>query len=262
MITPQDVERLSNYLDQQLSPAEKIRLEARLKQEPELQTALADLQVTVRLLRSLPTLKPPRNFTLSATQVAKLPQRQSIFFKLRLATAMATLMFATVVGGDVLFSLSVGLRAAAPAPMGGAAKMETTEATDGLSVAQDSYAATEELMMADATLATSSPEAAIGETNLPEVGFSPPAATEVSTDERTLAYTATLTETPPAVPSSTPVSVAESTTLTSPEEAENQSAPTLPNLPPSPVPFLRYTEVGLGALVVLLAVAAWLTRKG
>lgn len=140
--------------------------------------------------------------------------------------------------------------------------METTEAADGVSVAQDSYAATEELMMAEATGSAPLPEQQLTETNLPEVAFSPPAATEVPTDERTLGYTTPVTETPTTVLTSTPVGVAEAIPMTPPGEIANQPASDLPEVAASPIPYLRYAEVGLGVLVVLFAVATWLTRKG
>jgi hypothetical protein len=260
MTTPQDVERLSAYLDHQLSPAEKTRLEARLKQEPELQAALTDLQATLRLLRNLPTLKPPRNFTFSASQASKLSQRRSIFVRLRLATAVAMLALTTVVGGDLLSSLSLS-QATAPAPQaqGAAEKTEPTAGEAGLSITQDNFAATEEQMMADATLSTPLPDE--GETNTPEAGLSAPLATEASTDERIFSSTVALTETLPAPPTSTPMGVAESITAVPPGEVATESV-SPPSLPPSPLPFVRYAEGGLGVLVVLLAAAAWLTRKG
>jgi hypothetical protein len=258
MTTPQDVERLSAYLDHQLSPAERARLEARLKQEPELQAALIDLQTTVHLLRGLPTLKPPRNFTLSASQAAKLPQRRPIFIRLRVATAVAMLALTTVVGGDLLASLT--LRATAPMPEAQVAA-EKTEPMGGAAggASADSFEATEELMMADAASSTPMPYEA--ETTIPDPELYAPIATEASTDQRNSSSTLTLTETPSIIPTSTPVAVAESITVAPPEEAPAETAPTVPALPNTPWPFVRYAEVGLGLLVVLLATAAWLTRK-
>jgi hypothetical protein len=178
---------------------------------------------------------------------------------LRLATAMAMLALTTVVGGDLLASLT--LRAAAPMPEAqmAAEKTEPTEGASGgavLSTAQDSFAATEELMMADATSSTSMPYEV--ETNTPDAELYAPMATEASTDERIASSAPALTETPSAIPTR---QVAESITVAPPEEVATQTAPTVPALPTSPWPFIRYAEVGLGLLVVLLATAAWLTRK-
>jgi len=262
MTTPQDVERLSTYLDHQLSPAEKSKLEARLKREPELQAALADLRATVRLLRGLPTIKPPRNFTLSSNQVSKLSQRQPIFLKLRLATTLAALVLAAVVGGDLFSSLSLGFGgAAAPAPQVAAEKTEPTTAGAGLSAAQDNLAATE-APTAEATLETPLPDAGAIETNTPEAVFSVPAATQASTDERTFASTIALTQTPTAAPTSRPGGAAELNTQAPLMEVPTEPAMAMPAATASPWPLVRYAEVGLVLLTALLAGATWLTRKG
>ena len=70
MTNPQDFDRLSAYIDNQLSARERAELESRLAREPELQATLGDLQRTVRVLRLLPVVKPPRRFTLTPAMVA------------------------------------------------------------------------------------------------------------------------------------------------------------------------------------------------
>ncbi|HMO59781.1 MAG TPA: zf-HC2 domain-containing protein, partial [Roseiflexaceae bacterium] len=59
-----DIELLSAYIDNELSAADRARLEVRLQAEPLLRTTLAELQTTVTALQSLETLGPPRSFTL------------------------------------------------------------------------------------------------------------------------------------------------------------------------------------------------------
>src|SRR5262249_53433290 len=54
----QDFERLSAYIDNELEPAEKADLEARLATEPELKAGLDDLRRMVSALRALPIIKP------------------------------------------------------------------------------------------------------------------------------------------------------------------------------------------------------------
>lgn len=66
-----DLERLSAYIDNQLSPAERRELEQRLAQEPQLQTVLAELRSTVYVLGELDPLLPPRSFTLDARMLSK-----------------------------------------------------------------------------------------------------------------------------------------------------------------------------------------------
>ncbi len=102
MISSQDFDRLSAYIDNQLSAKEKAALEARLAREPELQATLNELRQTVQALRSLPVVKPPRNFMLSAKQVQAEPRRQW-FPALRLATSLAGLLLVLVFAGDFIF---------------------------------------------------------------------------------------------------------------------------------------------------------------
>ena len=71
---PQDFDRLSAYIDDQLSPAEKAALEQRLGREPELRSALSELRLTVTALRALPQVRPPRNFTLKRDEERSIQQ--------------------------------------------------------------------------------------------------------------------------------------------------------------------------------------------
>ncbi len=87
-----DFEQLSAYIDNQLPPVEKAELEARLAKEAELQATLGDLRRAVQALRSLPPVKPPRNFTLTPQQVGARARRGPLFpvFRLPNAAALAT----------------------------------------------------------------------------------------------------------------------------------------------------------------------------
>jgi anti-sigma factor RsiW len=66
-----DLELLSAYLDNDLSDRERAALEQRLEHEDTLRVTLADLRETVALLRDLPRLKAPRNFTLDPAVYGK-----------------------------------------------------------------------------------------------------------------------------------------------------------------------------------------------
>jgi hypothetical protein len=59
-----DLELLSTYLDGELTDREKEKLEQRLAREKTLRATLDDLRETVTLVRDLPRLKAPRDFTL------------------------------------------------------------------------------------------------------------------------------------------------------------------------------------------------------
>lgn len=63
-IRPGDFELLSAYLDNALPEAARADLETRLAAEPELRATLDSLRTMLRVLRAVPTLRPPRNFTL------------------------------------------------------------------------------------------------------------------------------------------------------------------------------------------------------
>jgi hypothetical protein len=69
-VTERDYELLSAYLDDMLDAGERSALEQRLRQDPALQQELDALQDTIALIKQLPTLKAPRNFTLTADMVA------------------------------------------------------------------------------------------------------------------------------------------------------------------------------------------------
>lgn len=75
--TDQDYELLSAYLDGELTTAERSALDARLQAEPELRRELDSLRQTVSLIRALPSMKAPRDYTLDERQTR--PARLWIF---------------------------------------------------------------------------------------------------------------------------------------------------------------------------------------
>lgn len=101
-ITTGDIEQLSAYLDGQLSSREKRRLEARIQENPELSEALEQLRRTRAVLRSLPTMRAPRNFTLSP-QVVPIRSAPMLSFNLmRSISVFATLLLIVVFVSDFL----------------------------------------------------------------------------------------------------------------------------------------------------------------
>lgn len=87
-----DVEKLSAYLDGQLKPSEKARLESRLLTDPELASILKDLRQTRGLLRQLPQRRAPRNFTLTPKMVGQKPPLPRTYPAFQFATVLATLL--------------------------------------------------------------------------------------------------------------------------------------------------------------------------
>ncbi|HHH82746.1 MAG TPA: hypothetical protein ENL35_07135, partial [Chloroflexi bacterium] len=53
-LPPRDLEALSVYLDGELTPRERVKLEARLEANPELRQALEELRLVAGALRELP----------------------------------------------------------------------------------------------------------------------------------------------------------------------------------------------------------------
>jgi hypothetical protein len=96
---------LSAFIDGQLDAGERARVQRHLETCAACRAELAELQSTVRLLRLVPTVAPPRSFALplSAAPVS-LPVRYSpLFFGLRNATAGLAAMLVAVVAVNIVF---------------------------------------------------------------------------------------------------------------------------------------------------------------
>ncbi len=90
-LTSQEWMLLSSYLDGELNPREKTRVEALLKSNPDIQAAYESLAKTKAVLRSAPRRKVPRNFTLSAAAVQQPRQIFQWVPALRFSSVIATL---------------------------------------------------------------------------------------------------------------------------------------------------------------------------
>lgn len=88
-----DIENLSAYIDGQLNAADAARLEARLKTDAELASALRDLSAARNILKKLPARKAPRNFTLTRQMVGLKPPLPSTYPLFRFATVFAAILF-------------------------------------------------------------------------------------------------------------------------------------------------------------------------
>jgi hypothetical protein len=103
MISDQDYELLSAYLDDALPAEARADLEARLPREAALRRELDALRATIDLIHGLPDLKAPRSFTLDASMVRRPAQRWLIF---PTTTAFSAL---SAVAAFVLVALAVAL---------------------------------------------------------------------------------------------------------------------------------------------------------
>ena len=109
-IARNDLERLSAFLDGELSRAKADQLEARLATDRQLSGALEALRATSEVVGSLPEIHPPRSFALTPEMVR--PRRA--YPILQFSTAMAALGFVLVIGADLLVGNSAGGSSQAP----------------------------------------------------------------------------------------------------------------------------------------------------
>lgn len=106
MLPENDFATLSNYIDGALADDDLRHFEARLTTEPTLRAALRDLRANRLLLRSLPTVPPPRHFTLTREQAESIRPRPRLSWRqwfpvLQLSTALATLAFVFTLGAQI-----------------------------------------------------------------------------------------------------------------------------------------------------------------
>ncbi len=113
-----DLETLSAYLDNALSGEERQMLEARLIREPDLRLVLENLRKTRQLVRALPQVRAPRNFTLTPNMVKVRRKRRFWGLYLRLATSLAAIVLVMLVGFELLVAgqFLPGWRPEAPLP--------------------------------------------------------------------------------------------------------------------------------------------------
>ncbi len=103
-----DLELLSAYLDNQLSPEAEGRLKIRLAKDEELQQALEDLRNTRYVLRNTPKVKRPRNFVLSLEMVKQQRFAWGMRSISRFVSAGAMLILVMVFAGQLFFSGTLG----------------------------------------------------------------------------------------------------------------------------------------------------------
>jgi len=104
-ISPRDWETLSAFLDEQLTTKERAQLVARLEANPDLSEALENLRRTRAMLRRVPRLRAPRNFTLTSEMAGARPGTRSlpeIYPVLRLASVLATFFFLVIFVGSLI----------------------------------------------------------------------------------------------------------------------------------------------------------------
>lgn len=232
MVTDQDYELLSGYIDNALPPDERQALEARLAAEPTLRAELESLRGTVALLRGMPVFKAPRDFTLTPAMVARpesaleiVPKRRAQPFYLSpvFSAAAAAAAFLLVALSTVLLNLDSPLRESAPAAVAlqatvvsdqfqafGTATMAAGDTMAGAAVALPTQTDDLEQESQDALPATVDPGAMmfsseVASTALPEAGMlMAPAGAADAAQEEALTFTPEMAPLNFAAPAGTP----------------------------------------------------------
>lgn len=170
----QVADNLAAYLDGRLDARQRARIERHLAECSACRAELAELRQTVSLLKQLPLLPVPRNFTLPASAQA---QRRSFvrwnaaFGALRGATVAVALALFLFASGDLLFSVGVlrqGREAPSPqammAPQAASEVEPTAPAAAPLAVEL-----AEQAEPAFGALAATAPEEAVAEAEQPQM---------------------------------------------------------------------------------------------
>ena len=113
-LAPNDLESLSAYVDGVLSARDQAGLETRLRADPELRQAAAELRSVKAALAGMPERRVPRNFTLREADIVRHARRPALPY-LRFATIVASALFVLTTAVRSL-SLPFMQMASAPAP--------------------------------------------------------------------------------------------------------------------------------------------------
>lgn len=144
IIDRNDAESLSAYLDGNLTPGERERLEARLQGEPALRAELDSLFRTRDLLRSAPRYRAPRNFTLTPEMAGIPAEKPGFLFGLtRLAFTLTTIMFVIALAGNFTFQGLGGSQPEEPAAISSDTDLTMESLEQAAPAAEDAAGAAE-----------------------------------------------------------------------------------------------------------------------
>lgn len=262
MLTDRDYDLISDYLDGALTDAQRATVESRLANDPEFAAELEAIRRTVALVKGLPELVAPRDFTLSRQQALDIdrelgrtplaaPPRPRLLPRrfLPLVSAAASTLL-VVVGALALFT-GQG-RAPSTSPASAVAmvtedSLTPTEATADLAVESEMF---EESALAE--IEQTSTEAALEESEAPSVMMVVPEGTPTPAPTQDMALrvlppqTATAPMTPVAqggIASTAPPPIAPSPLPQTdiPSGTGGGSMDTVPSQPPGERP----TDIGM-----------------
>lgn len=123
---PDDLERLSAYLDNALSSADRSALESRLETDDALRSELESLRQTVQTLRSAPELAVPRNFTLDPAKYRRGAPWWARYQRMQLLAALGTAAAVLLITAGILFSANTATSPASSTTNTGAIAMQPT----------------------------------------------------------------------------------------------------------------------------------------
>lgn len=261
-ISPRDIVFLSEYLDGRLNTSKASQLEARLKTNSELRTALADMRQARSMLRSLPPVKAPRSFKLKPEMVGQQRAPRRMFPVFSFASAVAAILLVMVVIGDFM---GLGLpTATAPSVMLAQPAAKSGSAANGVTEQASQPMATAEVPAAP----LAEPRAMLSATQEPTLAAGARAETgtleSMNIQETPLAPTAMAILPPASNPLSNTVQMA------SPTEAAPIIGPATPlmdrnaNEPRGSFltrPLYRVAEISLASLTLVTGLAALVLRR-
>jgi len=104
-----DLELLSAYLDNELTPPQRQELETLLELDSALREKLENMRRTKFTLGSLPRLNAPRSFALTPEMVSVRRKKQPpLFTALRLASSIAAVLLVALVGIELVLGYGLG----------------------------------------------------------------------------------------------------------------------------------------------------------
>ncbi|MCB2178632.1 hypothetical protein KQH61_04370 [bacterium] len=107
-----EIENLSAYLDHELTGAEEAQLRSRLAEDAKLRETLEDLRLTRYTLQHTPKVRRQRSFVLTPEMVRQQKAIWRAFSFSRTIAVAASVLFALVMGGQVLLGSGVGMLSA------------------------------------------------------------------------------------------------------------------------------------------------------
>ncbi len=114
--TFKQIQLLSAYVDERCTSREKQRVEAALKADAGLRLTLAEFYRCRKMLRAIPQVKAPRNFTLSPSMVLHKPQRFFLAPALNYGALVAAALFVFLFAGTRLLPMATA-KSVAPEAM-------------------------------------------------------------------------------------------------------------------------------------------------